>query len=248
MILRCLFVAIVALATTAKAAVYVGPVSFQPGHSVTDGVTAAGAVTFAGPGSYAAKSWSLAGNLILSAPGDYTVNGSATISGNVVGPSSGLVTIRFVNSLTIAGSTSSNVTILRGPAPADPTPQPAPPLVNISTRIALQAGQQINPGFVVGGTAARRVLIRAIGPGLAAFNVSNRLAAPTLAVFSGETKIAETTGWDAGLVPTFSAVGAFALTAGSRDCALLLTLEPRAYTALVGGGSGEVLVEIYFVD
>jgi hypothetical protein len=50
---------------------------------------------------------------------------------------------------------------------------------------------------------------------------------------------------------TFSAVGAFPLTAGSRDAALLLTLNAGAsYTVQVAGVSnatGEALVEVYEV-
>jgi hypothetical protein len=45
-------------------------------------------------------------------------------------------------------------------------------------------------------------------------------------------------------------VGAFALSANSRDAVLLTTLEPGAYTAQVsgvGGASGVALVEIYEV-
>jgi hypothetical protein len=122
------------------------------------------------------------------------------------------------------------------------------PLVNISTRIFLQAGQQINPGFVVGGAVPRRVLIRAVGPGLAALGVPNTLQAPTLAVFSGQTKLAENAGWNAELAPTFRSVGAFGLPPGSKDCALLLTLNPGAYTAFVAGGTGDVILELYLAD
>jgi hypothetical protein len=45
-----------------------------------------------------------------------------------------------------------------------------------------------------------------------------------------------------------SAVGAFALTAGSLDSALILSLQPGNYTAQVagaGGTTGVALVEVY---
>ena len=106
----------------------------------------------------------------------------------------------------------------------------------------------MTPGFVVGGTAPRRVLVRAVGPALAAFGVSGPVAAPVLAIFRGGEEIARNTGWTANLAPVFAAVGAFALPAGSRDAALLLTLAPGAYTARIEGGAGEVLAEVYFVD
>ena len=47
-----------------------------------------------------------------------------------------------------------------------------------------------------------------------------------------------------------TAVGAFALDAGSKDAALLTTLAPGSYTVQVkgaDGGTGEALVEIYEV-
>ena len=45
--------------------------------------------------------------------------------------------------------------------------------------------------------------------------------------------------------------GAFALKAGTADAALLVTLEPGAYTVLISGadgGTGHCLVEIYEVN
>ena len=47
-----------------------------------------------------------------------------------------------------------------------------------------------------------------------------------------------------------TAVGAFALNPDSKDAALLLSLEPGAYTVQVsgvGGGTGVALVEVYEV-
>jgi hypothetical protein len=46
-------------------------------------------------------------------------------------------------------------------------------------------------------------------------------------------------------------VGAFALAAGSRDAALVLNLEPGAYTVQVKGkgtATGVAIVEVYEVD
>jgi hypothetical protein len=54
--------------------------------------------------------------------------------------------------------------------------------------------------------------------------------------------------WDATLTPTFTSVGAFALTPGSRDAALIVTLEPGSYTAQVSGignATGVAIVEVY---
>ncbi len=128
------------------------------------------------------------------------------------------------------------------------------PVTNMSNRVFIRAGEMAIPGFVIDGSAHRRVLIRAVGPGLAPFNVPNVLANPSLQVYRGQTQIAQNEDWssDSSLAALFTQVGAFSLPAGSRDAALVATLPPGAYTAFVrGGGSseqGEVLIELYFVD
>ncbi len=136
-------------------------------------------------------------------------------------------------------------------------PSTQPPLVNLSTRTNVSQGGQSIAGFVVSGTAAARVLVRAIGPTLGAFGVSGPMSSPRLQIFrsGASTALATRDAWgtpstDAPALRTaFSAVGAFSLTDGSRDSALILTLEPGAYTAVVTGGSsadaGEVLTEVY---
>jgi hypothetical protein len=108
-------------------------------------------------------------------------------------------------------------------------------------------------GFNLAGTSTKQVLIRAVGPGLAAFNVTGTLVDPSLTVVNANTGavIASNNDWSATLAPTFARVGAFPLPAGSRDAALLVTLPAGAsYTVQVAGadgGTGEALVEIYEV-
>jgi hypothetical protein len=133
------------------------------------------------------------------------------------------------------------------PLPLDPTP----PLINLSVRTTLVAGQPAIAGFVVSGTTPRRVLVRAIGPTLAQFGSTNFAANPSLAVFKGSGQIGANAGWggDASLAAVFASVGAFALPATSKDCALVLTLDPGDYTAQVRGDGGtEVLTEVYLID
>jgi hypothetical protein len=105
-------------------------------------------------------------------------------------------------------------------------------------------------GFYVAGTGNHRVLVRAVGPTLTALGVPAALADPKLEIFdSTGSKIAEDDNWNPALAPTFAAVAAFPLPAGSRDAALVLTLPAgRSYTAQVSGAgstSGEALVEVY---
>ena len=129
-----------------------------------------------------------------------------------------------------------------------------PRLINVSARAQVGAGGDILiAGFVVGGTTARTVLIRAIGPGLAVFGVTGTLADPRLQLFSGPVVIRENDNWggDAQLTSVGASVGAFALSdLSSRDAMLLVTLPPGSYTAQVAGvnnGTGVALVELYEV-
>ena len=124
-------------------------------------------------------------------------------------------------------------------------------LVNVSARNRVGTGDDVLiAGFNVAGTGSKQLLIRAIGPKLETFGVGGVLADPKLEIFSDSTKIAENDNWSASLAPTFAAVGAFALEAGSRDAALVVALSPGSYTvqvAGVGGTTGEALVEVYEV-
>lgn len=128
---------------------------------------------------------------------------------------------------------------------------PVPPIVNLSTRMSLARDKPAISGFVVEGPAARRVLIRGIGPALARFGVANAAPRPALTVYQGNTVLAENSGWG-GTTPlktAFSAVGAFSLEDSSADCAVLLTLAPGSYSAHVRApDGGEILLEVYYVE
>ncbi len=129
-------------------------------------------------------------------------------------------------------------------------------LVNISTlaRIAPGADGLIS-GFVISGTKERGVLVRAIGPTLSAFGVTDALARPVLAVFQGDRLIATNSGWNTGsealtrLTAAFDRVGAFRLLdETSHDSAVILSVNPGPYTVQVksaDGSPGSVLLEVY---
>lgn len=138
-------------------------------------------------------------------------------------------------------------------------------LVNIATRGMVEAGDGVLiGGFVIKGTNPKKILIRGVGPQLGAFGVTGTLADPRLTVSSGQTTIAQNDNWSipvtvvGGQAPATAteiaaaakAVGAFDLTAGSADAAVLLTLPPGVYTAQIAGNgttTGVALVEIYEV-
>ncbi|MDB6094520.1 MAG: peptidase propeptide [Verrucomicrobia bacterium] len=133
----------------------------------------------------------------------------------------------------------------------------SPRLVNLSARTRAGMGENaLIAGFVIGGTTAKTVLVRASGPALLPFGVTETLADPQLELFSagdGATPIATNRGWagSAAVREAASAVGAFTWTNNaSLDSALVITLPPGSYSAKVTGASGAsgiALVEIYDV-
>lgn len=130
-------------------------------------------------------------------------------------------------------------------------------VINLSTRARVgPGGDQVIAGFVI-DERPRTVLIRAIGPGLARFNVAAPISDPFLSVKQGNLTLAFNDNWstrpDAAAIRDAAArVGAFPLENASRDAARLLVLPPGNYTVHVEAASpeisgGQVLVEIYSV-
>lgn len=132
-----------------------------------------------------------------------------------------------------------------------------PRLINIFTRANVAGGEGLMiAGIVITGNSPKKILIRATGPALAAFGVSGALTDPLLKLYQGDAVLRQNDNWsdsatEAALIAAAgSATGAFALTPGTKDAALLITLEPGAYTAQVSGvagAAGAALVEVYEV-
>jgi hypothetical protein len=131
-------------------------------------------------------------------------------------------------------------------------------LANLSTRgFVGRGGDALIAGFVVGGITPKPVLIRAAGPALADFGVGGALIDPIVTINdSTGTVVASNDNWEtaanlATLNAAFARVGAFPFKPSSHDAALLLTLPPGGYTAVVneaGNATGSALVEVYDAD
>jgi len=128
-------------------------------------------------------------------------------------------------------------------------------LANLSTRSLVGPGDNVQiAGFVIAGSAPKKVLVRAAGPVLrTAFSFTNALDDPSLEVRDNTSGaiVASNDDWDASLEPTFTALGAFPWTRGSKDAALVTSLPPGNYTAIVrgtGASTGVALVEVYEAD
>lgn len=141
--------------------------------------------------------------------------------------------------------------------PADTFTATTPRLINISARTLVGTGSNILiAGFVITGTSSKQVMIRAVGPTLAAFGVGGVLADPRLDLYassSATSPISSNDNWGQAssatqIAAAAASVGAFALPLESRDAVLLVTLPPGSYTAQVSGvanTTGVALVEVY---
>jgi T5SS/PEP-CTERM-associated repeat protein len=123
-------------------------------------------------------------------------------------------------------------------------------LANISTRGFVQTGDNIMIGGFIIGNQTSQVLVRGIGPSLAAVGVSGALADPMLDLYDvNGALLASNDNWRSDQEAEIEAT-----TIPPNDdleSAILRTLAPGAYTAIlrgVSGGTGVGLVEAYNLD
>lgn len=180
--------------------------------------------------------------------------------------------------LTIGNDSVKADWVLPAAAAALPPQMPVPAsdgvnqLVGLSTRGLVQTGDTVLiGGFVIAGpsTSQKKVLIRGVGPSLqmAGFPANECIPATQLQLYNDRsTVIASNAGWtttsDGGAAAAEAAaqVGDFPLvnwTGGGGDSALVATLSPGAYTAVVSPAPGAPiayqtgyvgLVEIYDIS
>jgi predicted dinucleotide-binding enzyme len=114
-------------------------------------------------------------------------------------------------------------------------------------------------GFVITGSVAKRVLVRAVGPSLTSRGIgaTEVLLDPTIEVHKGAPVIASNDNWGdnanvAEITAVAAQIGAFALDSGDiKSSALLLNLQPGVYSFVANGKagtSGIVLLEVYDAD
>lgn len=125
-------------------------------------------------------------------------------------------------------------------------------LTNLSARAFLPPGETLIAGFVIGGDVRKKLLIRAVGPTLNDFGITNALADPKMDLLVGSTAIVGNDNWSSAQVgASTAAVYAFPLRTASKDAAMVVQLSPGLYTVQVTGpvgASGVVLLEIYDLD
>ena len=123
--------------------------------------------------------------------------------------------------------------------------------LNISTREVVGTGENVPiGGFIVNGSTPKQVLLRAIGPSLAAFGVSGVLQDPILELHDNTGGlIVSSDNWRDTQETAIEATG---LQPGDdREAAIIATLNPAAYTAILKGKNsttGNALIEAYDLD
>lgn len=126
--------------------------------------------------------------------------------------------------------------------------QPIGKALNISTRAAVGTGDNVSIiGFIITGTNAKKVLLRAIGPSLSSHGVSGPISDPTLTLYDNAGRVLTSNdNWRDTQQAEIQATGA--APTNLLESAIVRTLNPGSYTAILrgkNGGTGIGLVEIY---
>lgn len=246
------------ISTTASAGVIAGSGSVSDRATIAGGYSPTGSITFklygpndsscgaaavftstvqvSGNGSYNS------GSFTPTQPGTY--NWIATYNGDA-------------NNTSVAGrcGDANESVVVAQPTPTPtPTPVPTPSdVLNLSTRERIQPGENVAiGGFIVTGTAPKKLVIRGLGPSLANKGVAEFLPDPVLELHAANGALLLTNdNWKddpaqatqlqaSGLAPT-----------NDLEAAIAATLAPGSYTAIERGkglANGVGLVEIYDID
>jgi hypothetical protein len=170
--------------------------------------------------------------------GGTTVDGASRANSGVLANAGG-----GVHTLTVGSNSFATV------------PPPATAL-NVATRLPVGVGQNVLiGGFIIVGPTPKRVIIRAIGPSL---TFAGALQDPALELHDGTgATIARNDNWRVtqvgGVIPSDQAIEIQAAIPPTNDQepAIVATLNPGPYTAVVSGASGSPgigLVEVYDLD
>jgi len=133
------------------------------------------------------------------------------------------------------------------------TATPSSQLLNISTRLNVLTGDNaLIGGFIITGSAPKKVMLRAIGPSL---SFAGALVDPTLELHFPDGRVVTNDNWKINDTTGQSQEEEIRATtippSSDFESAMVQTLAPGAYTAIVrgkNGGTGIALVEAYDLD
>jgi hypothetical protein len=120
--------------------------------------------------------------------------------------------------------------------------------LDISTRLRVETGQHVGiAGFIISGSISKKIIVRALGPTLAQFGVPGVLQDPVLELYDASNNlIAFDDNWKDAQQSEIQASGY--APGDDHEAAIVLTLAPGNYTAVVRGASatiGTALLEVH---
>jgi len=127
---------------------------------------------------------------------------------------------------------------------------PPSTFLNVATRLRVLTGDNVLiSGFIITGTEPKKVLLRGIGPSLNGVGVT--LSDPTLELHQGSATLATNDNWKINDQTQQSQEADIRATtippANDLESAIVMTLSPGTYTAILAGkngGTGVGLVEV----
>jgi hypothetical protein len=123
-------------------------------------------------------------------------------------------------------------------------------LTNISTRGLVQTGSNVMIAGLIVQAGSKNVIVRALGPTLANFGVTHSLANPAMELHDANGGLlVSNDNWKSTQQTEISASGY--APPNDLESAILFTLAPGNYTAIVqgvSGATGVALVEIYALN
>jgi len=124
-------------------------------------------------------------------------------------------------------------------------------IANISTRAQVEMGEDVLiGGFILVGTDPSQVIVRAIGPSLASAGVLDPLLGPVLELHDADGSLIFTNdNWRSD--QESQVIDSTLPPADDREAAIVATLPPGAYSAIVmgvNGSSGVALFEVYALN
>jgi len=122
---------------------------------------------------------------------------------------------------------------------------------HVDARAGIANGEnQLIAGFIIAGAWSKQILIRGLGPSLAAFGLTGTLQDPVLDLRTETgTNITVNDNW--ALAANAAQIPANLRPTDPRESAIWTTLAPGSYTAIESGKSGATgtgLLEVYDVD
>ena len=124
-------------------------------------------------------------------------------------------------------------------------------IANISTRGRVESGDKVMiGGFILGSTTPTEMIVRAIGPSLVPSGVMDALLDPTLEIYdSNGTLLSSNDNWRTDQEAEI--IASTVPPTDDREAAIVATLPPGAYSAVIqgaNGATGVALFEVYALN